>query len=300
MQVCKPFEPDLVQASGGKWVVSIPNPPINEWAFCIYTFMERKRNMQLIQKLREERPLVHCITNFVVANFQANGLLALGVSPVMADAIEEAEDIAKISACSILNIGTLKQQTVEAMILAGKSARSVGNPVVLDPVGAGATPFRKASVLKVLDEVDVTLIRCNAGELAAIADIPWNAKGVDAGEGQADIELVAKKTARKYNCLVAVSGEVDLVTDGHTTLAITGGHIMMTNITGTGCLLSSVVGAFLTVGSERPLEAVADALCFYKRAGEQTAKISKGPGDFAVNFINTLHTLDRDTKTYFV
>lgn len=256
--------------------------------------------MQLIRKLRQQKPLVHCITNFVVANFQANGLLAIGVSPVMADAVEEAEDIARVASCSILNIGTLKQQTVEAMILAGKSANAAGKPVVLDPVGAGATPFRKTSVLKVLDEVDVTLIRCNAGELAAIAEIPWNAKGVDVGEGEADIEIVAKKTARKYNCLVAVSGEVDIVTDGHTTLAITGGHVMMTNITGTGCLLSSVVGAFLTVGAERPLEAAADALRFYKRAGEQAAKISKGPGDFTMNFLNALHTLDSDPKTYFV
>ncbi|PID26108.1 hydroxyethylthiazole kinase [Sporosarcina sp. P7] len=256
--------------------------------------------MQLIQELRQKQPLVHCMTNFVVANFQANGLLAIGASPVMADAVEEAEDIAKIAACSILNIGTLKQQTVDAMILAGKSARAAGKPVVLDPVGAGATAFRKASVLKVLDEVDITLIRCNTGELAAIADVPWAAKGVDAGEGSADIVSIAKKTALKYNCLVAVSGEVDLVTDGHSTLSITGGHPMMTTITGTGCLLSSVTGAFLSVGMEHPLEAVADALSFYKRAGEQTAKVSRGPGDFAVNFLNTLYTLDNERKTISV
>ncbi|ARK24709.1 hydroxyethylthiazole kinase [Sporosarcina sp. P37] len=256
--------------------------------------------MRLIQQLRQTQPLVHCITNVVVANFQANGLLAIGASPVMADAAEEAEDIAKIAACSILNIGTLKQQTVDSMILAGNSARAAGKPVVLDPVGAGATPFRKASVLKVLDEVDITLIRCNAGELAAIADVPWNAKGVDAGEGSADIESTAKQTARKYNCLVAVSGEVDIVTDGYSTLSITGGHPMMTAITGTGCLLSSVTGAFLAVGMDRPLAAVADALSFYKRAGELTAEISRGPGDFAVNFLNTLHTLDRETKTFLV
>lgn len=256
--------------------------------------------MPLIEQLRKEQPLVHCITNFVVANFQANGLLAIGASPVMADAIEEAEDIAGIAACSVLNIGTLKQQTVDAMILSGKSARAAGKPVVLDPVGAGATPFRRASVLKVLEEVDVTLIRCNAGELAAIADIPWNAKGVDAGEGQADIGKVAKQVAQNYRCLVAVSGEVDIVTDGESTITITGGHPMMTTITGTGCLLSSVVGAFLAVGADRPLEAAADALSFYKRAGEQTANSSKGPGDFAMNFLNTLHSLDRDTKTYFV
>lgn len=256
--------------------------------------------MQLIQQIRSEQPLIHCITNFVVANFQANGLLAAGASPVMADAIEEAEDMAKIAACSVLNIGTLKQQTVDAMILAGNSARKAGKPVVLDPVGAGATPFRKASVVKILQETDITLIRCNAGELAAIAGIPWNAKGVDAGEGQADMEAVAKKVALQYSCLVAVSGETDLVTDGQDTLSIKGGHPMMTAVTGMGCLLSSVVGAFLSVGAERPLEAAAAALSFYKRAGEQTARISKGPGDFAVNFLNTLHTLDRQSETFLV
>ncbi|PIC63540.1 hydroxyethylthiazole kinase [Sporosarcina sp. P13] len=256
--------------------------------------------MQLIQQLRKDQPLIHCITNFVVANFQANGLLALGVSPVMADAIEEAEDIAKVAACSVLNIGTLKQQTVDAMILAGKSARAAGKPVVLDPVGAGATPFRKASVLHVLKEVDVTVIRCNAGELAAIADIPWHAKGVDAGEGNADIEKIAKQVALAHTCLVAVSGKVDIVTDGHSTLTITGGHPMMTNITGTGCLLSSVVGAFLTAGIEKPLEATAEELSFYKRVGEETAKVSTGPGDFAMHFLNTLHTLDREIKTFLV
>ncbi|WP_153732559.1 hydroxyethylthiazole kinase [Sporosarcina obsidiansis] len=256
--------------------------------------------MQLIQQLRQEQPLIHCITNIVVANFQANGLLAIGASPVMADAIEEAEEIAKVAACSILNIGTLKQQTVDAMILSGTSARAEGKPVVLDPVGAGATQFRKASVLRILEEVDITLIRCNAGELAAIANIPWSAKGVDAGEGQANIEEIAKKVALDHTCLVAVSGEVDIVTDGRSTLSITGGHPMMTAITGTGCLLSSVVGAFLTVGSERPLEAAAEALLFYKRAGEETANISQGPGDFAMNFLNTLHTLDREPKTFLV
>lgn len=250
--------------------------------------------MQLIQQLRKDQPLIHCITNFVVANFQANGLLALGVSPVMADAVEEAEHIAKTASCSVLNIGTLKQQTVDAMILSGISARAAGKPVVLDPVGAGATPFRKASVLRVLEEVDVSVIRCNAGELAAIADVPWHAKGVDAGEGTANVEAIAKQVALTHQCLVAVSGEIDIVTDGQSSLSITGGHPMMTNITGTGCLLSSVVGAFLTVGMDRPLEATAEALSFYKRVGEQTANISKGPGDFAMNFLNTLHTLDRE------
>lgn len=251
-----------------------------------------KHNETLLTQIRQEQPLVHCITNIVVANFQANGLLALGASPVMADAIEEAADIAAASSATVLNIGTLKQDTIEAIILAGKSAAQQGIPIVLDPVGVGATAFRKQSVVRILNEVDVTLIRCNAGEIAAIAGVQWAAKGVDAGEGDADIESIAQQVAQQYNCLVAVSGTVDIVTDGDKTLHITGGHPIMTRVTGVGCLLSSVTGAFLAVGNENSLETVASALSFYKQAGEKTAELATGPGDFAIHFLNTLYSTE--------
>jgi len=258
-------------------------------------------NEPLLKKLRVEQPLIHCITNIVVANFQANGLIAIGASPVMADAVEEAAEIASISACTVLNIGTLNHNTVEAMILAGKSAVEHGKPVVLDPVGAGASAYRKNTVLRILNEVNVTLLRCNAGELAAIADVEWQAKGVDAGQGDMDIEALAKLVAAHYDCLVAVTGPEDIVTDGKKVVSISGGHPIMTRITGTGCLLSSVTGAFLAVGNENPLEAVATALTYYKKAGEKAEKLSYGPGDFATLFLNTLNTLheqdlDNDTE----
>lgn len=248
------------------------------------------QNNHLLTKIRTEQPLIHCITNIVVANFQANGLLALGASPVMAEATEEAADMSAISAATVLNIGTLKADTVEAIILAGKSAANHGTPVVLDPVGVGATSFRKESVLRILDAVDVTLIRCNAGELAAIAGVEWEAKGVDAGEGNANIEALAKDVALQYNCLVAVSGEIDIVTDGNETSHITGGHPLMTRVTGVGCLLSSVVGSFLAVASEKQLEAATTALHFYKRAGEDAARLATGPGDFSIHFLNALYS----------
>ena len=250
----------------------------------------------LLIKIRQEQPLIHCITNIVVANFQANGLLALGASPVMADAIEEAADIAAVSSATVLNIGTLKRDTVEAIILAGKSANIHSKPVVLDPVGVGATAFRKQSVLQILKEVDVTLIRCNAGELAAIAGVQWAAKGVDAGEGDADIETIAKEVALQHRCLVAVSGTIDIVTDGNKILHITGGHPLMTRVTGVGCLLSSVTGAFLAVSNKSSLEAVATALSFYKYVGGKAAEIAVGPGDFAVHFVNTLYSKEGDCK----
>lgn len=250
----------------------------------------------LLTKIRQEQPLIHCITNIVVANFQANGLLALGASPVMADAIEEAADIAAVSSATVLNIGTLKKDTVEAIILAGKSAAKQDRPIVLDPVGVGATAFRKQSVLQILNEVDVTLIRCNAGELAAIAGVHWAAKGVDAGEGDADIEKIAKKVAKQHHCLVAVSGTVDIVTDGNETLHISGGHPFMTRVTGVGCLLSSVTGAFLAVSNNHPLEAVATALSFYKQVGEKAAELAVGPGDFAVHFLNMLYSEEDEDR----
>ena len=248
-----------------------------------------EQNEKLLTTIRKEQPLIHCITNIVVANFQANGLLALGASPVMADAIEEAAEMADISSATILNIGTLKKDTVEAILLAGKSAVKRGNPVVLDPVGIGATTFRKESVDRILSEVDVTLIRCNAGELATIAGVAWMTKGVDAGQGDADLEEIAKEVALQHHCLVAVSGAVDILTDGKIVITVTGGHPLMTRVTGIGCLLSSITGAFLAVAKENPLQAVATCLAFYKRVGEKAGQKATGPGDFAVHFLNELY-----------
>jgi hydroxyethylthiazole kinase len=256
-----------------------------------------KTIVALTQKIWDEQPLIHCITNHVVANFQANGLLALGASPVMADALEEVVEMSAAASCTVLNIGTLKKETIEAMILAGKSANEQGNPVVLDPVGVGATAFRKQAIFRILDEVDVTLIRCNAGELMAIAKVEWQAKGVDAGTGNAEIEVVAKKIATDYNCLVAITGSVDYVTDGDKILVITGGDPMMSRVTGMGCLLSAVAGAFLTTSNDNQLDAVACGLTFYKDAGQHAAAISEGPGDFAINFLNMLATPILSTKT---
>lgn len=241
-----------------------------------------------LEKLRRENPLVHCITNIVVANFQANGLLALGASPIMADSVEEVAEMSAISSCTVLNIGTLKQDTVAAMLIAGKSANEHSVPVVLDPVGAGATAFRRATVKKILHEIDVSLIRCNAGELAAIAGIEWNARGVDAGEGQVDISVIAKETAQKLDCLIAVTGEIDILTDGTRLLEISGGHPLMSKVTGSGCLLSAVAGAFLAISNKNDFEAVAEALRFYKKAGERASANASAPGQFAVHFLDGL------------
>ncbi|WP_025782866.1 hydroxyethylthiazole kinase [Sporosarcina sp. D27] len=255
------------------------------------------RQHTILTDLRRTNPLVHCITNIVVANFQANGLLALGASPIMADSMEEAADIAAVSSCTLLNIGTLDSTTVDSMIAAGKSAVQHGHPLILDPVGAGATGFRKQTVEHLLDTLDFTLIRGNAGEIAAIAGVAWNAKGVDAGSGDVDITDAARQVARQNNCLVAVTGETDLVTDGERVIRISGGHELMTLVTGSGCLLSAVAGAFLATNSDEGLQTVAESLAFYKKSGEIAAEQSFGPGDFAMNFLNTLHSIESQDVT---
>ncbi len=250
------------------------------------------RQQRILTELRRSNPLVHCITNSVVANFQANGLLALGASPIMADSLEESANVTAISSCTLLNIGTLDPTTVESMIAAGKSAIAHGHPLILDPVGVGATAFRKRTVDNLLDVLDFNLIRGNAGEIAAIAGIEWNSKGVDAGTGDVEITDAAKQVARQYNCLVAVTGEIDAVTDGERVIRISGGHELMSLVTGSGCLLSAVVGAFLAIGSEDALQTVAESLAFYKKSGEVAASQSVGPGDFSMYFLNALYTVN--------
>lgn len=248
----------------------------------------------LLTDIRTANPVVHCMTNSVVANFQANGLLALGASPIMADSLEEASDVVAISACTLLNIGTLNPTIVNAMNAAGKNANQLGHPLVLDPVGAGATSFRKKTTEHLLETLKFTLIRGNAGEIAAIANVAWDAKGVDAGSGDMDCKKMALVVAQKYNCLVAITGETDIVTDGNRVIHVSGGHEFMSLVTGTGCLLSAVAAVFLAASDEDPLQAVAECLAFYKKSGEIAAAHSIGPGDFAVNFLNALHSLELD------
>ena len=247
----------------------------------------------MLTKVKEQKPIIHCITNHVVSNFQANGLLAIGASPIMGEAPEEAAELAALSNAVSLNIGTLNAQSLKSMLIAGKTANEQAVPVVLDPVGVGATSFRAAAVDKLLGEVNVAVLRCNAGELAAIAGADWQSKGVDAGSGEADVAELARLMAKQYGFTVAVTGETDLVTDGDKILEIPFGDSIMASVTGTGCLLSAVVAAFLAVQPERPVEAAAAALRFYAIAGEQAAGYAKLPGDFQTAFLNKLATISQ-------
>jgi hydroxyethylthiazole kinase len=257
--------------------------------------MENQKLASVLQKVRNENPLVHNITNVVVTNFTANGLLALGASPVMAYAKEEVADMAKIAGALVLNIGTLTETEVEAMIIAGKSANEHGVPVVLDPVGAGATVYRTSTARKIINEVKITAIRGNAAEVANVIGESWQIKGVDAGEGNGSMIELAQMAAKKLNTTVVITGVEDVVTDWKDTYVIHNGHQMLTKVTGTGCLLSSVLGAFLAVEKDSLLASVA-ALTSYGIAAEIAfaKKGAEGPGSFQIEFLNQLYAVSTD------
>ncbi|NGZ74950.1 hydroxyethylthiazole kinase [Saccharibacillus sp. VR-M41] len=257
----------------------------------------RKETGELLERLRSERPLVHNITNTVVTNFTANGLLALGASPVMAYAREEVADMAKVAGALVLNIGTLTAELVEACIIAGKAANEAGVPVLLDPVGAGATPYRTESSLRILREVKVAIVRGNAAEIAHLTGEIREIKGVDAGDGggEAPVEL-AVRAAAKLGTVVAVTGREDVITDGTKGFVVAGGDELLARVTGAGCLLTSVMGAFAAVERD-PLRAGAAALTLYGAAAEAAAVQAggRGPGSFQIAFLDALAGLSANS-----
>ncbi|MEH7336340.1 hydroxyethylthiazole kinase [Neobacillus drentensis] len=257
--------------------------------------MEKNSLYETLQKVREVNPLVHNITNVVVTNFTANGLLALGASPVMAYAEEEVAEMAKIASALVLNIGTLNSQNVNSMILAGKSANQHNVPVIFDPVGAGATSYRTETAQRIMKEVKVTIIRGNAAEIANVVGEKWEIKGVDAGNTEGNVIDLAITAAQKMNCLVVITGKEDIVSDGKTTYAIANGHPILTKVTGTGCLLTSVIGAFAGVEKDLIKASVA-ALTFFGIAAEKAAQktIEQGPGSFQIEFLNQLSVVSTD------
>ncbi|GAA0502515.1 hydroxyethylthiazole kinase [Salinibacillus aidingensis] len=251
-----------------------------------------------LTSLREKQPLVHNITNVVVTNFTANGLYALGASPVMAYAKEEVAEMARISGSVVLNIGTLTKDQVDAMLIAGKSANDHGVPVVLDPVGAGATTYRTQTAKRILEEIDVTLVRGNAGEISNIAGEQIRMKGVDGGDTEANTIELAQKAAQLFECTVVITGETDVISDGKGTCTVLNGDPLLTQVTGTGCLLSSVLGAFLAVDGDIVGTATA-GVSFYGIAAEKAAEKCawNEPGRFQMEFLNELAKLTESDES---
>lgn len=255
--------------------------------------MELHELEQNLMKVREQKPLVHNITNVVVTNFTANGLLALGASPVMAYAKEEVADMAKIAGALVLNMGTLDETVVHAMHVAGRSANAHGVPVVFDPVGAGATPYRTNTARRMMDEVKVSILRGNAAEIANVIGESGTIKGVDGGDTAADAVELARQAARKLGCVVVVTGADDIVSDGSVTWKISNGTALLTKVTGTGCLLTSVIGAFAAVEKDL-VKAAVSALAYYGVAAEEALKVSGSdrPGTFQTELLNQLHQVE--------
>jgi hydroxyethylthiazole kinase len=248
-----------------------------------------------LRTMRERKPLVHQITNYVVMNETANATLAVGALPVMAHAREEVEEMARLASALVLNIGTLSPQWVESMLLAGGTATARDIPVVLDPVGAGATEYRSVTARRILDVVGVTVLRGNPGEVATLVGAAAEVRGVESiGAGLEAVEL-ARTAARRLGVVASVTGAVDHVSDGDRVLAVSNGHELLAAVTGTGCMSSALTGCFLAAKPEAPLEAAAEALAAFGVAAEDAADGAGGPGTFHARLYDALFNLDPAT-----
>lgn len=231
---------------------------------------------EMLKNVREKCPLIHNITNYVTVNDCANVLLACGGSPIMADDADEAEEITSLCGGLNINIGTLNQRTIPAMHKAGRKANELGHPVVLDPVGAGASKLRTQTAKDLIDEIQFAVIRGNISEIKALALGEGGARGVDADiadkvtqETLMQAVTFVKEFAKKTGAVIAVTGAIDIVADGGKAYCIYNGHPMMSGITGTGCQLSAITAAYVTANPETPLEATAAAVCLMGVCGEK-------------------------------
>lgn len=244
----------------------------------------------LMDRVRSIRPLVHHITNTVTINDCANITLAMGASPVMAEAPEEVAEMASLADVLVLNIGTLSTSQVESMLIAGRTANDRGCPVVLDPVGAGATRFRTETVMRLIDRLDIAVLKGNAGEIGTLAGVSAEVRGVDSAGMEGDPGEVCRELAERLGTIVAMSGVVDCISDGTDLILVENGHPLMGRISGTGCMLSSAIGAFGAISDDR-LTSTVGAMVVFGLAGERAALKAKGPGSFRFKMIDALASL---------
>ncbi len=234
---------------------------------------------EIFVELRRRRPLVHHITNYVTVNDCANITMCFGGAPVMADAVEEVEEMVAMASALVLNIGTLNRAQIDSMLMAGREANRNDVPIVLDPVGVGATAYRTKSAQALLDGLDVAVLKGNAGEIGVLAGTGGQVRGVDSVGISGDRRRVAERLAERRGCCVVMSGATDIVTDGKRTLLIDNGHEMMGRISGTGCMATSIVGSFVSVSEDHVIGAAA-AMAAFGIVGERAAREGIGPGSF--------------------
>lgn len=244
-----------------------------------------------LNRIRNKTPMVHHITNTVVMNFTANVTLCLGAAPVMAPCIKESFEMVRFAGALLLNIGTLSPKLIESMISAGKIANAMEIPIVFDPVGAGATALRNNSAKTILSELEIAIIRGNAGEILSLMGAEGKVRGVDSMDTIGDrIDLVTSY-ARETNRVIAVTGVTDIITDGNRTAKVNNGHQMMGQITGTGCAATTSVACFAGA-VENPFDAALGGIIALGIAGENAAELCSGPGTFVPHFLDSLAALD--------
>lgn len=246
---------------------------------------------EMFRKVREVKPLVHHITNMVTVSECANVTLVTGGLPIMAHAPEEVAEMVAHAGALVLNIGTLTPAQVDAMVLAAKRANELGLPVVLDPVGAGATRLRSESAKRLLAETQIQIIKGNAAEVAILAGGMAEIKGVESIHVSGDVAQLAAQLARAAGTVVAVTGAVDLVTDGRRLVSVRNGHPLMGTVVGTGCMTASVMGCFAAVEPDALSAAVA-ALVTFNVAAELAAPAAQGPASFREKLFDALYRLD--------
>lgn len=252
-----------------------------------------KKYWNYVQSVKEKSPLVHNITNYVVMNNTANALLAAGASPVMAHAVEEVADMVKIAGSLVINIGTLSENWIKAMKIAIKQANSMGKPVVIDPVGAGATPFRNSTLSDLLQTCKFTVIRGNASEIKALFAADIKTKGVDSTDSTESAYEAAGFLNKKYGSIICVSGDPDIIISENKVARVKNGHPMMAKVTGMGCISTALIGAFMAVVEDK-FDAVGAAMALMGVTGELALEKSSGPASLQANFIDKLFNITEE------
>ena len=249
---------------------------------------------ELMASVRSRKPLVHHITNYVTVNDCANSCICAGGAPIMTDDIDDVVDMVSMTQCLVINIGTLNRRTVESMLAAGETASAKGIPIVLDPVGAGATPLRTNTAMKLIEKVKPDVIKGNAGEMGVLSGFGGDVRGVDSHGASGDMGAIVKRVASKYGCVAAATGPLDYVSDGDVTIELSNGHDLQGCVSGTGCMLSSVVGCYVGANGVSA-ESVSAAISAFNIAAQDAAAACRGPGTFKPAFLDALYNLDGES-----
>ncbi|BAP86709.1 hydroxyethylthiazole kinase [Paucilactobacillus hokkaidonensis JCM 18461] len=251
--------------------------------------------LELLDRLRQINPIVFNISNFVTVQDVANGINAIGASPIMSEEINEAQEMVQLSSAVALNLGAFTMPQIEQIRTVGHLANQCRKPLILDPVAVGAVQYRHNVVLELLNDFDVDIIRGNAGEIAALAGVDWHAKGIDAGNGEDDIAAIVKLCAQKQQCVVILSGTIDVISDGKQVVKISNGTPLFQLHVGSGDMLTSIVGAFAAVSGDY-FVAAQSACAVFAIAGQLVAERLNAelPGTFAVQLMDELHLITVD------